>query len=1356
MSIKTALICGSIISLLTLTLVVGYMTTSVTVIESKEAYAYSPKDDPYASADNYYKYKRNRRQNGHAKAEAPEEFAKYQRQRRIPVDRTAPEYPENYIFEELKKAEKSQSRNLKNNDLDFIERGPGNVAGRTRAILVLPSDPTDNTWLAAAASGGIWKTTDGGFSWINKTNDFPTLSTNTLAMSASDPSVIYAGTGEHFTNDFDGFGMFKSLDEGETWTQIVRAGDYDAFRNISRIAVDPEDANTLLVTSRNSIFEDSLRAAIYKSTDGGLTWDQKLLSTEDRYDDIAVNPENFNTMYVGVQRLGVLKSTDQGETWENKSRGLQVNGRIEIASSTIDTNYVWGAAQGGGSGTGSDIYISRDGAETWSLAVEEDGAIDFFDGQGWYDNVIEAHPFDKDVAYVGGVNIFKVSVTEDAEEDILYDIEDNGAFEFLDFVNGISVGGGFIPGELGPEDIVSIEIRFGQGGQKAHRFSVNGRGAGVPADDYQYQDYVDVPFQVWDVTNNRQLMVSFRDQQDDGEWTIKERILNSANTSNDSREYIFPHNVDYAGTANALIARNGGQEYRHLFLMWPELREGVTWDPKNSPAVSFSILAEPSSRLLTNTQVISDAYFDFDGNNSFTGIEFANNEGQHPDQHGLVFIIDNEDRQTFKFLSTNDGGVYISNTSTNPGSTNNTISYRSFGYNTTQFYSADKVPGANRYIGGMQDNSTWLTSRLDDADAESFYDFAFGGDGFEVVWNNRDPNLVMGSVQFNSLRRSTDGGRTWRNGAQGIDDDGPFHSRIANTRRNPDRLFTIGSSGVWTSNDFGLSWTPTRIGDGTWSFNSFADIAVSDANPDIIWAGGSMDEDSRLFVSDDGGGTFSPASYYQDADLGFVSGIGVHPTEANTAYALFSFARRTKVLMTKDLGRSWEDITGFENGVSTKGFPDIAVNCLLVFPNDTDRIWVGSELGIIESLDNGASWALMDNNMPAVPIMDLKIQDDQVVVATHGRGIWSVQVEGLQQEFIFAPAITSVNVSPSGGIGMTSIIGNEFDSLRFLIDSDMTEQIVTDVIVGNNIAIPVENFNLPDGEYDFQIIGYLDGISYVSSSFSAFVFDPGDPTASYFNDFSDDALDDFVGNGFSVRLEDGFTDPAIHSPHDYNNAGEIMYQLKTPIMVSEDQNFLYKDVAIIELGRDFARFGEEDFFDFVVVEGSSDGSNWLPLADGYDASFSQSWTTAYNSGAAGRAAIFVEHDIDLKDRFDVDDIVFIRYRLFADAFETGWGWAIDDVEVRLENTTPVFTPEFEELSIYPNPATDVINIDLPSTHGDATILVRDIQGRLVSRQLVPSRQAQLSINASDMRGLFIIEIIEEGILVATEKVVVVK
>ena len=1356
-STKYIIICGIAFIALVTTLYFFSPESNALVANGIEASTHkrSSKDNSLLNAESYHEFKKQRRKEGYAKMDAPEQHALIERMRRTPTDRTSPEYPQNYKLNELAKAKNAKRPALKSSmDFDFIERGPGNVAGRTRALLVLPSDPSKNTWLAASASGGIWKTTNKGESWEDKTADFPSLGTNTLAMSKSDPNVIYAGTGEHFTRDIDGIGLFKSLDEGETWTQIVAAGDYDAFRNISRIAVDPDDVNTVIVTSRNSVFEDSLRAAIYKTTDGGITWDLKRFSTEERYDDIAVNPFDKNSIYVAVQGEGVIKSLDQGETWEDKSKGLQITGRIEIASSTLDSGYVWASAQGSRSGTGSDLYLSKDAGESWQLAVDEDEAIHFLAGQGWYDNVIEPHPFSKNIAYVGGVNLFKMSVSESETTDIVYEVEDKGAFEFIDFINGANVGGGFIEGELPNEERVSIELRFGQGGQKAHRFSVGGRGSGVPAADYAYQDLVDIPFTAWDITNNIQLMVSFRDQADDGAWNLKERTLNSSDTPNDSREYIFVHNVPYTDTTDMNISVDGGHEYRQLFLMWPAMQDGANYDPYDSPVISFSILAELTSVLSVRTTAISDAYDDFDGNNSFNGSR--PNSGHHPDQHSLTTIVLDSTNKSFNLLTTNDGGVYFSNISKDPGTSDNAFRYGGFGYNTTQFYGADKMPGEDRYVGGMQDNATFLTRPGDEASATSFYQFAIGGDGFEAIWNNRDPDLIIGCSQFNGFARSTDGGETWRNAESGISDQGPFYSRVANNRSNPDRLFTLGSSGVWVSNNFGLSWEGTPINQ-QWSFNNNADIDVSIANKDIIWAGGAMDEFERLFVSTDGGRSFNATSYYQESDLGSVSGIGTHPIEDETAYALFSFARRPKVLKTTDLGQTWQDISGFgpNTGVSSKGFPDVAVNCILVFPNDTNRIWVGSEIGIIESLDGGDSWALLESNFPSVNVYDFKIQDDQIVIATYGRGIWSVTVEGIEQEYIFAPNITDANISPSGGLTLDATIGHLFDSLSFTADDTPVGSTLKDIVVGEG-TFGIGDFDLADGGYDFTIIGYLNGEQFESSPFEAFVFAPREPTAEYFNDFSDEARhDDFIGGGFSVRLENGFSDPAIHSDHNYSDQGSITYQLKIPIIVSEQQTFKYKDVVIVEPGENLADFGSQDFFDYVVAEGSIDGTNWRPLADGYDSGFNPSWTSTYNNEGAGRASLFVEHEVDLKDRFVVNDTIFIRYRLFADPFVNGWGWAIDNVAIELESTTPIFDPSFETLSVYPNPTSDFFIISLPEKKGDTTIRIRDLKGSLINSYQLQAQDSKLEISTTNMSsGLYIIDIVEEGKLVATEKVVI--
>ena len=143
---------------------------------------------------------------------------------------------------------------------------------------------------------------------------------------------------------------------------------------------------------------------------------------------------------------------------------------------------------------------------------------------------------------------------------------------------------------------------------------------------------------------------------------------------------------------------------------------------------------------------------------------------------------------------------------------------------------------------------------------------------------------------------------------------------MANAKSNPDRVFAVGVSGVWRSENFGKSWDLTPI-DAQWSFTNRMDIEVSEADTDIIWAGGAMTNGRRIFVSTDGGTSFSPTSVYPNEELGTVSGLGAHPDEPETGYALFSFARRPKVLRTRDLGQTWEDISGFETGgdVSDRG-----------------------------------------------------------------------------------------------------------------------------------------------------------------------------------------------------------------------------------------------------------------------------------------------------------------------------------------------------------------------------------------------------------------------------------------------------
>ena len=128
----------------------------------------------------------------------PDEYMRYLEQAKIPSDRTVSEYEPGYQLRELKQAR--AARRAPAPPLPWINRGPGNVAGRARAIVVDPSDPTGDTWLIASVGGGIWKTTNKGVTWTGLMDDLPMIQMQSLAVSPADPLTIYAGTGESFWN----------------------------------------------------------------------------------------------------------------------------------------------------------------------------------------------------------------------------------------------------------------------------------------------------------------------------------------------------------------------------------------------------------------------------------------------------------------------------------------------------------------------------------------------------------------------------------------------------------------------------------------------------------------------------------------------------------------------------------------------------------------------------------------------------------------------------------------------------------------------------------------------------------------------------------------------------------------------------------------------------------------------------------------------------------------------------------------------------------------------------------------------------------------------------------------------------
>jgi hypothetical protein len=908
----------------------------------------------------------------------PEGYAEFYKTITTSIRQDNNGYKTGYQLNEYKKL-RNRSGTLKytSRDMTWEHRGPGNVGGRTREVLIDPDDPSHDTWYAAAASGGVWKTTSGGSSWINLTEDLINLATNALVMAPSDHNVLYIGTGEGYGGYgmVSGNGIFRSDDRGLTWQQLESTSGEENFRWVNKMVVSEENEDVLIVATNRGIF---------KTTDAGNTWDT-VFNKGYIVQDLVVNPLNPSTMYAAINSYGILKSYDHGSVWFEASEGIGTGYRFSVDVSPADSNYVFSSAEAPNLKT--DVYISKDGAGSWRKLKDSDLTfVHFLGEQGWFNNVIKADPFDKNRVFIGGVYFGSITFkngTGISDPQVLR-VDTMGTGSFMEFINfgGDYLRGGLTTGiaedaDTEEEDFISVELRFGPGiWQYAHRFTVpEGEGPGVPRSAYSYRDYVVVPFQAWDTDNNRQLMVSFRDQSDNGKFDLIERVWDD---DINGREYVFVHAIEYAGIPDPSVALQGGHYNKMLYFLWPSLKEDRIWQPESLPDAVIRIKYGTQQLQNASTTILADD---------------TRNSQLHVDHHAIAFAITDEANQEYLMVEGNDGGLGVSyDKGLNWEQIKN-------GYYTTQFYGVAKKPFAHEYIGGMQDNGTWQSPAGTPAGPLSVYTDRVAGDGFEALWHPLYPHRILASSYYNLIKVSNNGGKTWEAATEGMSGEGPFITRLSNSDQNPDLVFAVGSRGVYRHTNFcqgRYPWELVEIDTG-WSVlnqvTSSHNVEVSLSDPSVVWAGAGLFENPDLFIflSKNYGKTFKKVSLFPEREMGYITGIATHPRDTSTAYLLFSMDHKPKILRTVDFGESWQDITGFGSDSTSAIFPDVMVFSLLVFPDEPNRIWAGTEIGIIESDDNGVSWHLADNDLPSVSVWQMFIQDQTIVVATHGRGIWTAQ-----------------------------------------------------------------------------------------------------------------------------------------------------------------------------------------------------------------------------------------------------------------------------------------------------------------------------------------------------------------------------
>ncbi len=264
----------------------------------------------------------------------------------------------------------------------------GPVGNRVTCVVGIPGQP--NIYYVGAASGGIWKTIDGGTHWAPLFDDQPVSSIGSLAISPAEPNVIWAGTGEsHIRSHISvGAGIYKSVDSGKTWKLM----GLEKTGRIARIVIDPRNTDTVLVASMGHSYGPQPERGVFRTTDGGKNWERVLfIDSNTGASDLLMDPTNPRVLYAGMWPLeirtwgresggpgsGLHKSTDGGVTWRKLTgRGLptRTTGKVTLAIAPSNPNRVYALIETGDgvpvNGKETDrgkLWRSEDGGETWRL-----------------------------------------------------------------------------------------------------------------------------------------------------------------------------------------------------------------------------------------------------------------------------------------------------------------------------------------------------------------------------------------------------------------------------------------------------------------------------------------------------------------------------------------------------------------------------------------------------------------------------------------------------------------------------------------------------------------------------------------------------------------------------------------------------------------------------------------------------------------------------------------------------------------------------------------------------------------------------------------------------------------------------
>lgn len=857
--------------------------------------------------------------------------------------------------------------------LAWRELGPANPMGRMTDIAV--HDDRQSTWVVGTAGGGVWLTHNAGTTWENVFNDHGTVSIGDVAIAPSNPDVIWVGTGEeNGRNSVQwGDGVYKSEDGGKTWNHM---GLRETFQ-IGHIEVHPTNSNIVYVAALGRLWGDNEERGVFRTKDGGNSWERVLFIDEQTgCIDVRVHPKDPMTVFACM--------------YERKRDRFDGNDPVVRF------------------GEHSGLYKSIDGGENWQQLI--DGLPSCTWGRSGID-LLASNPD----------TMFAIIETErsgwqrgDRKDRLSSDPTDpeaqggrQGRQRPQRSARGSATMGVGTAGDTGSKDAPGAIFKTVTEGGPAEKAGLKVGDRLVKIDDEAVANYDDLIEIIKDSRANQTVKITYVRDGKENQIELKfgereNRLLRAAGRPNG------PFSGRLFGQAANKQKLQGELGYETGGIFRSDDR-GVTWTRLNSlterPFYYSVIRVDP--RNPDNIYSVGTSFWGTeDGGKKFSAI----NRGIHVDFHSAWVDPDDSDH----LIAICDGGVNETYDRGRSWQLHN-------GFSAAQFYDCD-VDTAVPYnvIGGLQDNGTWVVpSQTRYRDGITIADCfkIYSGDGFGAQADPIEPHIVYATSQNgNAGVVNTRTGRTARMQRSGVPEggrarfnwDAPFvlspHNRLTlyhagNYVFRGDRHAHLDNRGSRPElgpmqNERSMRMTCISPVLGATEKGTATALAESPLKRGLIYVG---TDDGALWRTDNGGNDWQRLDQNLPIDTPlYVSDIVPSHFKTDRVYLTLDGHRSddfaTHVFVSEDSGKTWYDL-----GETLPGRE--VCHSFAEDPRNEELLFLGTEHGCWTSLDRGYNWLRLNNGMPTSSVRELVIQDrdSDLVAATHGRGILVLDIEGLRQ-----------------------------------------------------------------------------------------------------------------------------------------------------------------------------------------------------------------------------------------------------------------------------------------------------------------------------------------------------------------------